>query len=366
MCSTCSPTLPVDLVEGPDSAAVEAFGERLVGVLNQAALALALSVGYRTRLFDVLAGLPASTSQEIATAAGLQERYVREWLGAMVTGGIVLHDPVADSYELPASHAPLLHSSSPMRFAHMFQFLAVLGGVEEGIVRSFREGGGVPYAEFGRFHEVMAEDSGLVVDNLLLDQVLALAPGLRDRLEQGIEVLDLGCGRGRALLKLAEVFPTSRFTGIDISSEAIGWATEQAERRELDNVRFEVADAASFRRDGRFDAIFTFDAIHDQAHPDRVLANIHASLTSEGVYLMQDIGASTHLEKNLEHPFGPFLYTASFMHCMTVSLAAGGRGLGTVWGREQALEMLGEAGFSDVAIHRLDDDPVNEYFVARP
>lgn len=352
--------------EAPGTAAVEAFGERLVEVLNDAALALAVSVGHRTRLFDALEQSPSCTSESLAAAAGLDERYVREWLGAMVTGGIVLHDAVAGTYELPAAHAPLLRSDSPQRVAHMFQFIAGLAGVEDGIVRCFREGGGLSYDAFPRFHAVMEEDSGLTVDNLLLEEVLGLEPELRRRLEAGAEVLDLGCGRGRALLRLAEAFPASRFTGVDFSAEATGWARERLAESGLDNLTFEVEDAARYRQPGRFDIVFTFDAIHDQARPDRVLANIRASLADDGIYLMQDIDASSHLGNNLDHPLGPFLYTVSFMHCMTVSLADGGLGLGTVWGREKATSMLAEAGFSRVAMHKLEEDVANQYFVARP
>jgi len=182
--------------------------------------------------------------------------------------------------------------------------------------------------------------------------VLPLVSGLPDRLEAGIDVLDLGCGRGVALATLARRFPRSRFLGVDFSAEAIGWAREQVEQDRLPNLRYETRDAANFDAESAFDVIFTFDAIHDQARPDIVLANIARALRDDGVYLMQDIHASSSHHGDMDHPVGPLLYTISTLHCMTVSLAVGGMGLGTMWGRETARRMLAEAGFRSIEIKR--------------
>jgi hypothetical protein len=184
-----------------DQAKVDHFTSRMMEVLNHGALALMTSVGHRTGLFDTMAVLPPATSAQIAEAAGLNERYVREWLGAMVVGAIVEYDPAGNTYCLPPEHAAALtRNAAPNNIAAFTQYIPLLGSVEDGIVRAFRNGGGVPYADFGRFHEVMAEDSGQSVLPALFDHILPLAPGLIDRLEQGIEVLDVGCGRGKALM----------------------------------------------------------------------------------------------------------------------------------------------------------------------
>src|SRR5690606_12025114 len=209
----------------PDPAIVDAFGGRLLGILNDAGLALMISVGHRTGLFDTLSTLPPADSATLARAAGLNERYVREWLGAMTAGRIVTLDPVAGTYHLPPEHAALLtRAAAPNNLTAFMQYPAVLGQVEDQIVQCFRAGGGVPYSAFKRFHEVMAEDSGQTIVAALFDHVLPLVPGLVDRLERGIDVLDLGCGRGIALAAMARRFPRSRFLGIDFSSEAIDWA----------------------------------------------------------------------------------------------------------------------------------------------
>lgn len=344
----------------------EAFTEKMVDVLNLGSLALMTSIGHRTGLFDTLAGLPPATSEQIAEAAGLHERYVREWLGAMAVGRMVDYDPVTTTYRLPAEHAAALtRSAAPNNIAAFTQYIGLLGSVEDGIVESFRAGGGVPYAAFPRFQEVMAEDSGQSVLPALLDHILPLVPGLVEALNQGIEVLDLGCGRGRALMLMAQTFPNSHFTGYDLSESGIAGARAEAQQQGLTNVRFEQLDAAALYEVNRYDLICTFDAIHDQAKPAAVLRNIHRALKPDGVYLMQDIAGSSHVHNNLDHPIGPFLYTISCMHCMTVSLADNGDGLGAMWGREKALQMLAQAGFGRVEVKELAHDIQNNYYICR-
>lgn len=358
MCQACAPII--------DPNAVDAFSERMIGMLNSAGLALMTSIGHRTGLFDTMARVPPSTHEEIAAAAGLNARYVQEWLGAMVTGRIVTYEPGPGLYHLPGEHAAALtRAAAPNNCAGFMQWVATLGAVESGIVDCFKTGGGLPYEAYPRFHEVMAEESDQIVIPGLFDHILPLVPDLAARLEAGIEALDVGCGSGSAILTLAEGFPASRFTGYDLCPEAIARALAEAERRGLENVRFEVQDAALMRDAGAFDLVMTFDAIHDQARPDVVLANIRRALRPAGVYLMQDIAGSSQVENNLDHPVAPFLYTISCMSCMSVSLGQGGLGLGAMWGQEAALRMLAEAGFEGVSANQLEHDIQNTYYVAR-
>jgi 2-polyprenyl-3-methyl-5-hydroxy-6-metoxy-1,4-benzoquinol methylase len=348
-----------------DKAKVEAFAQKMMGGLNNAALALMISIGHRTGLFDTMSEMSAAQSEQIARKAGLQERYVREWLGAMVTGRIVEYDPRNGTYHLPPEHAASLTRAAPAdNIAAFTQYIGLMGTVEDRVVECFKKGGGVPYSEFGRFHEVMAEDSGQSVLPALLDHILPLVPDLKDRLTNGVDVLDVGCGRGRALNLMAGNFPKSRFTGYDISGEAIATARAEAGESGLANVSFKVEDVTEFGPEASYDLITAFDAIHDQARPDKVLKSIAGTLRPDGVFLMQDIAASSHVHENLDHPMGSFLYCISCMHCMTVSLAQGGMGLGTMWGREKAQEMLREVGFTRVRIENLPHDVQNHYYIA--
>src|SRR5918994_1645925 len=349
-----------------DQARAEAFAGRLLDDLNGGARMIMTSIGHRTGLFDAMAGLSPSTSEGIASAANLNERYVREWLAAMVVGGVVEHYPEDETYYLPPEHAAwLTRAATPENIAVTAQFIPVLACVEDRIVESFKNGGGVPYSAYTRFHEVMAEDSGQTVVAALTDYILPLVPGLTGLLEAGINVLDVGCGSGRALDLMARKFPESRFVGYDFSEHAIARARAAAQEHGTTNVRFEVKDVATLDEEARYDLITTFDAIHDQAEPAKVLERIAAALRDDGVYVMQDIAGSSHVHNNLDHPLGPFMYTVSTMHCMTVSLAQGGAGLGAMWGEEKATEMLREAGFANVRVEQLPHDFINYYYIAR-
>jgi SAM-dependent methyltransferase len=349
-----------------DQTKAEAFAGKMLGIINGGALALMTSIGHRTGLFDKMAGLRASTYERIAEAAGLNERYVREWLGAMVTGGIVEYSEVDGTYHLPLEHAAFLtRAASPNNMGVTVQFLSLLGAVEDQIIECFRSGGGVPYSAYPRFHEVMAEESNQTVLAALMSSILPLAPGVLEKLQEGIDVLDVGCGSGRALCLMAENFPNSHFTGYDLSEEGVTRARSEAQAKGLGNVRFVVKDVAKLDDGEKFDLITAFDAIHDQAQPAKVLKGIADALRHDGTFLMQDIAGSSHLHKNMEHPIGPFGYTISCMHCMTVSLAQGGDGLGAMWGEELAHEMLTEAGLSSVKVNKLSHDIINVYYIAR-
>jgi ubiquinone/menaquinone biosynthesis C-methylase UbiE len=352
-----------------DPAKAEAFARSLLTALNNGALCLMISVGHRVGLFDAMRELPPSTSDEIARRSGLNERYVREWLGAMVTGRIVEVDPGSSRFSLPAEHAAFLtRAAGADNLAVFSQYISLLGSVEDEIVTCFKNGGGVPYAKFTRFHDVMAEDSGQSVLSSLESHIVPLVPRLADRLAKGIKMLDVGCGRGRIMNRLAELYPKSRFTGIDLSGEAVLVAWQEAAEKKLRNVEFIVSDLSDFHEKAEheaFDLITTFDAIHDQAKPLNVLKGIYRALKPDGVYLMQDIKGSSQVPKNIDHPLGPFLYTVSCLHCMTVSLAQGGEGLGAMWGEEKTREYLARAGFRSVEKHELAHDIQNNWYVVR-
>lgn len=301
----------------------EEFTERIAATLDGASLTILLSIGHQTGLLDTMAGLPPSTSAQIADAAGLDERYVREWLGGMTTGRVVEYDADTAAYSLPAHRAGVLtRAAGPQNLAVVAQFLPLLGEVEQKIIGCFRAGGGLPYSEFPR-------------------------------------------GSGHAINVMAQAFPASRFTGIDFSEQAIATGIREAADRGLTNATFESHDLSELDKPEAYDVITVFDAIHDQARPARVLENIYRALRPGGVLLMADIKASSRLEENVGVPMSTYLYTTSLMHCMTVSLALDGAGLGTAWGTQLAVAMLGDAGFDDVRVAEIEADPINNYYIAR-
>jgi 2-polyprenyl-3-methyl-5-hydroxy-6-metoxy-1,4-benzoquinol methylase len=342
------------------------FADDIFKIINGGTLSLMISIGHRTGLFDAMKEMEPAGFETIAGKANLYPRYVKEWLGAMVTGNIVEYDEDTDSYYLPAEHAASLTRSAGADNIGIFsQYISVLGGVEDEIIKCFYEGGGVPYEKFHRFHDVMAEDSGQSVLSSIFDHILPLVPNLSDNLKQGISVLDIGCGSGRAINMLAEAFPKSSFVGLDLCEEPIFKARKEADEKGNINTWFEIMDLTTYHSDTKYDLITAFDVIHDQARPDKVLSMVYNTLKDDGVFLMQDIDGSSNISKNKNHPLGSMLYSISTMHCMTVSLAQGGMGLGTMWGVDTAEKMLREAGFTDINIHRLEHDVQNAYFVVR-
>jgi 2-polyprenyl-3-methyl-5-hydroxy-6-metoxy-1,4-benzoquinol methylase len=349
-----------------DNSKAEEFASKMFQFLNSGMLSLMISIGYKTGLFDIIAQLKPSTSQEISQATKLNERYIREWLGAMVTGNIIEYDSLTEKYFLPKEHSAFLTRKSGIdNLAVLAQYVSLMGNVEDKIVECFRNGGGLPYSEYPKFQELQAEETARIFDSKLTNQILLLIPEINNRLNDGIKVLDIGCGRGRAINLMGKAFSRSEFTGCDISHEGISSAKEEAKNMGLTNVQFEIKDALLVEELGKFDLITAFDTIHDQVQPTKVLKAIHASLNNDGFFLMQDIAASSKVEKNIDSLLAPTLYTISTMHCMSVSLAFDGEGLGTMWGKELAVNKLTEAGFKDIKVKNIEGDIMNYYYMSR-
>ncbi len=352
---------PVDAVE-PDR--TRAFGEQLLGMLTGGTLAMLISIGHRTGLFEAAAKGPA-TSIELAERAGLHERYVREWLGAMVTGGIMEYDPDDRRHTLPPAHAVLLTGATSRNIGPMADSMRTLGAVLPNVERCFREGGGVPIAEYAAVSTGgLGETWRHIYDEHLVDGFLGPVPGLLDRLRAGARVLDLGCGTGHAVNVMAREFPRSTFDGLDIATAAIADAEAERAGMGLSNAAFAVADAAELAPDPPYDVIMAFDAIHDQAAPDVVLRGVRDALAPDGLFLMVDTKFASRLEDNSANPYAPLSYGVSLLFCVPTSIATGGTGLGAMWGQELAREMLADAGFTDVEV--LDTPrPQNCMYVCR-
>jgi SAM-dependent methyltransferase len=333
-----------------DRKRVQEFARKLFGHYTSGVLTLMVDIGHKTGLFEALAR-GSATSQELAERAGLEERYVREWLGAVATGGLVDYDAASGKFTLPPEHAVCLTGTSSRNLAANSQMLAMLARRLGRVADCFRAGGGVSYAEFRPdFTEYQDVSWRLLYDGLLIKGFLPVAKGLPERLRAGIRVADVGCGTGHAVNLMAREYPASTFVGYDISRDAITRAQLEAREYGLANARFEVLDATQLPAEPVFDLITTFDAIHDQRDPATVLRRIAGALAPDGIYLMLEPRAATRLEGNLGNPFAPYIYGISVLHCMTVSLAEGGTGLGTAWGEEKAREMLAEAGFTAMEV----------------
>lgn len=353
------------------------FSEKMVDILNYGSLNLAMGIGYRAGLFDAMddADRPLSLT-ELCQAAGANRRYVKEWLGVMVCGGIVelSTDNSGEScFFLPKAHGDLLCRRAGNNnlgvYTQEIPLLTqtALAGVSEG----FKTGEGIPYENYPDFHDFMDELADAKHCQVLVDVFLPSVDNGRlvEALSRGIEVCDLGCAEGLAVILMAEAFPNSRFTGIDISVEALDAARAEASRKGLTNIHFKACDAAKLRHPGdlskTFDYVAAFDAIHDQTRPLEALQGIHRILKDDGAFSMIDIAAESDIAGNRNHPMGAFLYTVSLMHCMPVGLVNGGAGLGMMWGRQLAEKMLSEAGFGNVCVTEIPNDPFNLHFYCR-
>jgi len=347
-----------------DKKRVQEFARKVFGLYTSGVLTLLIEIGWRTGAFEALAKGPG-TSEEIAARAGLDERYVREWLGAMATGGIVDYDAAARRFTLPAEHAMCLTGTSSRNLAPGSQGVRMLAARSPRVTECFRAGGGVSYAEFRPdFTEAMDASWRLLYDGLLIKGFLPLAKGLPERLRAGIRVADLGCGTGHAVNVMAREYPASTFVGYDLAEDAIARARSEATGLGLANARFEVLDVTRLPAEPKWDLLTSFDAIHDQRDPAAVLGRAAAALAPDGVYVMVEPKASSDLADNIGNPFAPYIYGMSVLHCMTVSLAAGGAGLGTAWGEQTARRMLAEAGFTSVDVVDAPG-PQNSIYVCR-
>ena len=356
------------------TASPKPFPEKLAAILNYSALNLAMAIGYRTGLFDVMDTFDSPrTLKAIADKADLNQRYIEEWLGVMASGGIVelsIGEGGDNRFYLPKRHGDFIarRAGNTNLGVYTQEIPLLTSCAMEAVIEGFATGDGVSYDHYPRFQTFMSQLADAKHRQVLVDRFLPAVDNGRliGRLQSRIRVCDLGCAEGVALMLMATEFPNSRFVGIDIAQEAIETARREALRQKLDNVEFILADAATLK-DNRefkdaFDYVTAFDAVHDQTRPLEVLQGVHHILASGGLFSMVDIAARSNLADNLDHPMGPFLYTVSLMHCMPVGLVNGGPGLGMMWGQEKAVEMLKEAGFETVQVLEIPEDPFNLHF----
>ena len=349
----------------PSTSNADVYANRIGRTLNSGFVSLMISIGHRTSLFDMMASLPPSTSNDIAAASGLAERYVREWLAAMTAARIVEYDVRTGTYFLPIEYAAVLsRGAGSGNLASAAQLLSMLASVEDMVVAGFHGGGGVMPEAYERLHGFLADEKRQHIDEEYVEALLELMPGMDLRLAAGACVLDAGCGDGAVLTILARMFPRSGFRGYDISGEMVDRANERADEAGLSNIEFTIGDVASLDEPRSYDLILALESIHEVAFPRLALRNIANALRRDGVFLMQEVAASSHLARNVENPFAPMLYALSLLHAVPVSLAQDGEALGRMWGEERARQMLHEAGFTKTRFDGIPSDPLRYYCVA--
>jgi SAM-dependent methyltransferase len=348
-----------------DSEKVQAFVGKVLGDSSATFATTLAAIGDRLGLFKTLADGGPATSADLSARAKIDERYAREWLGGMTNAGYLVHDPATGRFTLPAEHVPALaEEGGPFFFGGAYEMLLALGTIYDPLTDAFRRGGGVPQSSYDpRFFEGMERFTAGWFNNLLLQEWLPAMPDVRERLEAGTELADIGCGHGRALVRLAGAFPKSRFVGYDIFPPNVAAAQSYAVRAGVaDRVRFEVRNVAA-PLPAPVDIITTFDVVHDAADPLGLLRSIRESLAPDGIYVCLDMNCSDHLQEN-DGPIGALFHGISTLYCMTTSLAQGGAGLGTLGLHERRLrEYASVAGFGSVRL--AFQDPFNKLYELR-
>ena len=350
-----------------DPAKQEAFVHKVLGDSSATMTTLLACIGDRLGLFKDLAANGAATSADVARRTGTNERYIREWLGGMATAGYVEYDPVTRRFTLPAEHAAALaEEGGPFFFGGIYEMLPSLVAVIDQVTQAFRKGGGVRQADYPpAMWDGLERFTAGWFNNLLLQQWIPAMPSVKSKLETGARVADVGCGRGKALIKLAQAFPKCQYFGFDVYLSAIEQAIARAKAAGVqDLIKFQSVDVSK-GLPAQFDVITTFDVIHDAVDPLGILRVIRRALAPDGVYVCLDINCSDKLEENTG-PLGAFFHGVSVMYCMTTSLAWGGAGLGTLGFHESKVqEMCREAGFGNVRRVPLEN-PFNNLYEITP
>lgn len=333
-----------------DKNRAKAFTGKLIGDVAGAVAMHFCAIGDRLGLFKDLASDGPADAGAFAARTGINERYAREWLEGMAAAGYLEFDPASARFALPAEHArPLADDSSPLFQGALWSLLIYSMAPFEQLIDAFKSGGGVPQSAFDpQLYDAMQRSSGLRYRNFLLDTWLPDMPDVVAMLERGVDVADVGCGRGTALTMMAEAYPNSRFWGFDAFAPQVEGANEKARERGIEaRTTFEVLDASD-ELPQDFDLIFTFDVIHDMAKPRAALANIRRHLRPGGIYTLQEISAADERHEN-RGPEATLKYGMSLTYCMTTSLANHGEGLGTLGMPQNVVrELCRDAGFGEV------------------
>jgi ubiquinone/menaquinone biosynthesis C-methylase UbiE len=279
-------------------------------------------VGVKTGLFRAMAGAGPMTASQVVKTSKLQARYVEEWLKGMVASGYLAYDPGAQTYTLSEERAYFLASDDTDHFVGgLFAMVPPLMRVAPEVAKAFREGGGVPFGEFGAdcVHALDLINRGQY-ETRFADYWMKSLPEASAKLAAGGRALDVGCGSGAVVVALAKAFPKAEIVGIDPDAQSV----ERARANAPSNVRLEVSDTSRFNS-APFDLVTLCDVLHDLAEPLKTLQEMRALLKPDGTLFIIEPRAADRLEDNC-NPVAATFYGFSVFHCMTQSLARGGPG----------------------------------------
>ncbi len=358
--------------QAPDRDAVRAFAFQVWNYKQGEMVSMMIHLGDRLGLYRAMHGKAPLSSIELAEDTGLQERWLREWLFGQAAAGLLdYHD--GDRFELNAIAAEVLaNEATSLEFAAGAFTSPLDSSTIDSVAQAFETGTGLSYQQLGPCAAHRTERMlGPWARQALVPTIVPALEGLNERLTAGIDVADIGCGSGVALLALAGAYPQSRFTGIDPSAHAIERARQSALDQSITNATFVVGRGEDVgptpdQEGAGYDFIITFDCLHDMTQPAVVTKAIKSALRADGTWLVKDIRCHEDFRQNQRNPMLAMLYGFSISACMSSALSEpGGAGLGTVGLPPSKLEaMTSEAGFSSFKIHDFED-PANLYYEVR-
>ncbi|XP_038060960.1 uncharacterized protein LOC119731772 isoform X1 [Patiria miniata] len=324
------------------------FNSRMRSIVNNGITCMTMALGFETGLFKLMISMETpKTCQEIADAGKFKERYVREWLGSMVTAYIVSFDPVEEKYWIPKHR----HSIAQSRGRAMYT--PTLSSAFFDVADCFQKDGppGVPYEKYDKFDALMTQVHGPVFENEFITDFFPSMPDIQAKLESGLNVLDIGCGAGTSTIEIAKRFPKSHVHGLDFSVTGIKEAQAKADAAGLTNATFICQDVTTLPADwtDKFGYAFAHMVIPNLTDPHRVLKGILRVLTPGGALSVVDPKSHSTLKGNLSEDVkhSHMLYSISLLNCVPASLCKGeGAALGAAMGREKGQALIENAGFN--------------------
>lgn len=328
--------------------------------------ALITFIGDRLGLFKAMAGAGEVTPEELARKTEMHPRMIKEWLAGQAAGGFVTYNRDNGTYTLPEEHAfALTDENSPAYIAGFYQALVSLFKDDEKIIEAFKTGKGLGWGDHNHYLFEGTERffKPNYVANLTTSWIPALE-GIEHKLKtEGAKVADVGCGHGVSTILMARAYPNAKIIGFDYHKPSIEWARKQAEKEDLRNVTFEVANSTNYPGDD-YDLITFFDCFHDMGDPAGAAKHALQTLKKkDGTVMLVEPFSNDKLDDNL-NPLGRLFYSVSSVVCVPASLNENGPALGAQAGEKRIAETLKSAGFS--RFRRATQTPFNLVFEVRP
>jgi 2-polyprenyl-3-methyl-5-hydroxy-6-metoxy-1,4-benzoquinol methylase len=348
-----------------DPPKLDAFISRVIGDLAAGYTGVMVSLGAKLGIYQALSGAGPLSARETAKRSNCAERYVREWLNAQAASGYIIYHDTSDTYELSPEQAMVLaNEESPVYMPHAWNVPASMWFDEELTLNAFRTGKGVAWGE----HDLRMS-CGIAAfyrngyrASLVPDWLPAL-DGVVTRLEEGIEVADIGCGHGHSTLLMAEAYPNSRFHGYDTHASSINAARQNAAKQGVsDRADFSITRSIDYP-DRQYGLICFFDVLHDFGDPVAAAQHAAAVLAPGGTVMLVEPFANDHIADNLS-PVGQLYYSASTLICCAHAISEGGQMvLGAQAGEARLADVFRKAGFTH--FRRVAETPFNMIFEAR-